>query len=108
MRYLEELPETTIDEAALAASCLVALPGICQADAAHALRAVAEGATSSSADGLRPCRGRGGAHAQRWNRQSICESSTMYPSSLPSSGSLAGLKSGHSRASSTALPTIDR
>jgi hypothetical protein len=35
LRYLEEHPETTIDEAALAASCLAALPGFGQADAAR-------------------------------------------------------------------------
>jgi hypothetical protein len=40
LRYLEEDPETTIDEAALAASCLAALPGFGRADAAQALRAV--------------------------------------------------------------------
>jgi hypothetical protein len=35
LRYLEEHPETTIDEAALAASCLAALRGPGQADAAE-------------------------------------------------------------------------
>jgi hypothetical protein len=45
LRYLEEDPETTIDEAALAASCLAALPGLGQADAAQALRAMAERTT---------------------------------------------------------------
>jgi selenocysteine lyase/cysteine desulfurase len=45
LRYLEEHPETTIDEAALAASCLAALRGFGQADAAQALRAMAERAT---------------------------------------------------------------
>jgi hypothetical protein len=45
LRYLEEHPETTIDEAVLAASCLAALPGYGQADAAQALRAMAERAT---------------------------------------------------------------
>jgi hypothetical protein len=45
LRYLEEHPET-IDEAALAASCLAALRGYGQADAAQALRAMAERATS--------------------------------------------------------------
>jgi hypothetical protein len=42
LRYLEEHSDTTIDEAALAASCLVALQGYGQADAAQALRAMAE------------------------------------------------------------------
>jgi hypothetical protein len=45
LRYLEEHPETTIDEAALAASCLAALPGFPQADVAQVLRAMAERAT---------------------------------------------------------------
>jgi hypothetical protein len=45
LRYLEEDPETTIDEAALAASCLAPLPGFGQADAAQVLRAMAERAT---------------------------------------------------------------
>ena len=45
MRYLEERPETTIDEAALAASCLAALRGFGQADAAQLLRAMTERAT---------------------------------------------------------------
>jgi hypothetical protein len=45
LRYLEEHPEATIDEAVLAASCLAALPGYGQADAAQALRAMAERAT---------------------------------------------------------------
>ena len=33
LRYLEEDPETTIDEVVLASSCLAALPGFAQADA---------------------------------------------------------------------------
>jgi hypothetical protein len=44
-RYLDEHHQTTIDEAALAASCLAALPGFGQADAAKALRAMTERAT---------------------------------------------------------------
>jgi hypothetical protein len=35
LRYLEEDPETTIDEAVLGASCLAALPGFGEADAAQ-------------------------------------------------------------------------
>jgi hypothetical protein len=42
LRYLEEQPEATIHETALAASCLAALRGYSQADAAQALRAMAE------------------------------------------------------------------
>jgi len=45
LRYLEEHPETTIDEATLAASCLAALRGYSHADAAQALRDMAERAT---------------------------------------------------------------
>jgi hypothetical protein len=45
LRYLEEHPETTIDEAVLAASCLAALSGYGAPDAAQALRAMAERAT---------------------------------------------------------------
>jgi hypothetical protein len=45
LRYLEEHPETTIDEAALAASCLAALRGYGATDAAQALRAMTERAT---------------------------------------------------------------
>jgi hypothetical protein len=44
LRYLEENPDTMIDEAVLASSCLAA-PGFGQADAAHVLRAMAERAT---------------------------------------------------------------
>jgi hypothetical protein len=44
--YLEEHPETTIDEAALAASCLSALTGDRYQDAALPLRTMAERATS--------------------------------------------------------------
>jgi hypothetical protein len=40
LRYLEDSTETTIDEAALAASCLAALRGYGAADAAQALRAM--------------------------------------------------------------------
>ena len=45
LRFLEEHPETTIDEAAFAAYCLTALRGHAAADAAQALRAMAERAT---------------------------------------------------------------
>ena len=44
-RYLEKHPETTIDEAALAASCLAALRGYGAADTAQGLRAMAARAT---------------------------------------------------------------
>jgi hypothetical protein len=44
-RYLEEHPEATIEEAALAASCLVALPGAGYREATQALKAMAETAT---------------------------------------------------------------
>jgi hypothetical protein len=46
LRYLEEHPETTIDEAAVAASCLAALRGFGEADAAQLLWAMTERATS--------------------------------------------------------------
>jgi hypothetical protein len=46
LRYLEECPETTIDEAAMVAACLAALAGDRYQDAALTLRAVAERATS--------------------------------------------------------------
>jgi hypothetical protein len=45
LRYLEEHPEATIEEAALAASCLVALPAAGYAEAAATLRGMAERAT---------------------------------------------------------------
>ena len=45
LRYLEEDPQTTIEEAALVASCLAALPGVGYAEAASTLKAVAERAT---------------------------------------------------------------
>ena len=44
-RYLEEHPEATIEEAALAASCLAALPGGSFQQAVQTLRAMAETAT---------------------------------------------------------------
>jgi hypothetical protein len=44
-RYLEEHPDATIEEAALAASCLAALPGTAHQEAAQTLRAMAERAT---------------------------------------------------------------
>jgi hypothetical protein len=46
LRYLEECPEATIDEAAMVSACLAALAGNRYQDAALALRAVAERATS--------------------------------------------------------------
>ena len=45
LRYLEEDPEATIEEAALAASCLAALPGAGYPEAAQTLKAMAESAT---------------------------------------------------------------
>jgi hypothetical protein len=45
-RLLEEDPDLTIEEAALAASCLVALPGGSYREAAQTLKAMAETATS--------------------------------------------------------------
>jgi NAD(P)H-dependent FMN reductase len=44
-RLLEEHPDLAIEEAALAASCLVALPGAGYREAAHTLKAMAETAT---------------------------------------------------------------
>ena len=46
LRYLEEDPHATIEEAALAASSLVALTGVAYQEAAQTLRAMAEKATS--------------------------------------------------------------
>ena len=46
LRYLEEVDEATIDEAAMVASCLAALAGDRYQDAARTLRAVAERASS--------------------------------------------------------------
>jgi hypothetical protein len=46
LRYLEEDPHATIDEAALAASSLAALTGVAYQEAAETLRAMAERATS--------------------------------------------------------------
>jgi hypothetical protein len=46
LRYLEEDPHATIDEAALAASSLAALTGVAHQEAAQTLRAMAERATS--------------------------------------------------------------
>jgi hypothetical protein len=46
LRYLEEDPHATIDEAVLAASSLVALTGVAHEEAAQTLRAMAERATS--------------------------------------------------------------
>jgi hypothetical protein len=45
-RLLEEHPDATIEEAMLAASCLVALPGAGFLEAAQTLKAMAERATS--------------------------------------------------------------
>ena len=45
-RLLEEYPDATIEEAALAASCLVALPSAGYLEAAQTLKAMAERATS--------------------------------------------------------------
>jgi hypothetical protein len=45
LRYLEEDPAATIEEAALAASCLVALTGAGYQEAVQTLRAMAERAT---------------------------------------------------------------
>jgi hypothetical protein len=45
-RLLEEHPDMTIEQAALTASCLVALPGAGYREAAQALKAMAETATS--------------------------------------------------------------
>ena len=46
LRYLEEDPPATIEEAVLAASSLVALTGVGHQEAAQTLRAMAERATS--------------------------------------------------------------
>jgi hypothetical protein len=46
LRYLEEHPYATIEEAALAASSLAALPGVGHQEAAQTLRVMAERATS--------------------------------------------------------------
>jgi hypothetical protein len=45
LRFLEEHPDVTIEEAGLAASCLAALPGVGYQEAAQTLRAMAERAT---------------------------------------------------------------
>jgi hypothetical protein len=45
LRYLEEDPHATIEEAALAASSLIALMGVAHQEAAQTLRAMAERAT---------------------------------------------------------------
>ena len=44
-RLLEEHSDATIEEAALAASCLVALPGVRLLEASQTLKAMAESAT---------------------------------------------------------------
>ena len=51
LRYLEERPETTIAEAAMAASCLAALGGDLHPEAARTLRAIASRAASRSGTG---------------------------------------------------------
>jgi hypothetical protein len=45
LRYLEEHPDVTIEEAVMAASCLAALPGASYGEAAQTLRTMAERAT---------------------------------------------------------------
>jgi hypothetical protein len=49
LRYLEEDPHATIDEAALGASSLAALTGVGHEEATATLRAMAERATSRAA-----------------------------------------------------------
>jgi hypothetical protein len=46
LRFLEEDPHATIDEAALAASSLIALTGVAHEEATRTLRAMSERATS--------------------------------------------------------------
>jgi hypothetical protein len=46
LRHLEEHPDSTIAEAALAASSLIALTGVAYQEAAQTLRAMAERASS--------------------------------------------------------------
>jgi hypothetical protein len=46
LRYLEEDPHATIEEAGLAASSLIALTGVAHQEAAQALRGMAERASS--------------------------------------------------------------
>jgi hypothetical protein len=46
LRYLEEDPDATIDEAVLAASSLAALTGVGHEEAAQALRAMSERASN--------------------------------------------------------------
>ena len=45
LRYLEEDPQACIEEAALAAACLVALPGVSYQEASQTLKDMAERAT---------------------------------------------------------------
>ena len=49
LRYLEEDPHATIEEAALAAACLIALTGGAYEEARATLRAMAETASSRRA-----------------------------------------------------------
>ena len=44
-RFLDEHPDATIEDAGLAASCLIALPGSGYGEASQALKALAETAT---------------------------------------------------------------
>jgi hypothetical protein len=48
-RFLQEHPDATIEEAGLAASCLLALAGVGNQEAAQTLRAMAERATRGEA-----------------------------------------------------------
>jgi hypothetical protein len=63
LRYLEEHPHATIDEAVLAASSLVALTGVAHQEAAQTLRAIAERAPLAG-DGLERVSGGGPAREQ--------------------------------------------
>jgi hypothetical protein len=49
LRYLEELPEATIEEAAMAATCLAALGGDRHAEATRTLRSISGRYTRTSA-----------------------------------------------------------
>ena len=75
LRYLEEDPHATIDEAALAASSLVALTGVAHEEAAQTLRAMAERASSRRrARGVACARGRvvAASEAGRLNHLAGC------------------------------------
>jgi len=58
LRYLEERPSATIEETALVASSLAALPGVAHEEARHVLRNLAERA-SNAADPRRSVTTRG-------------------------------------------------